>query len=237
MMTDPAREQSITRFGLRPLPGAAHVTNTQIEQARREARCCRSERIQAANEAVDAYLRESGTRNYQAAFRHIQRTRPELFAGTQVPMGLMAANFNPYHDKLGRFTTKDGAAGGGDDGLDGQGGGQTKHASIRGHAYNSKDFQTCVAASIRSLIAAGTRIAYPAKTTSKRNSPRQQKSSLQNPTRELTGLAKVYRQPPATTEHLCNRCSPITAVSPPFNRATLPFSNSPTLSSARDSLP
>ena len=81
--------------------------------------------------------------------------RPELFAGTQVPAGPVAANFNPYHDKLGRFTTKDGAAGGRrHDGLDGQGGGQTKHASIRGHAYNSKDFQTCVAASIRSLIAA-----------------------------------------------------------------------------------
>ena len=154
MMTDPAREQSITRFGLRPLPGASHVTDTQIEQARREAKCRRSERIQAANEAVDAYLRESGTRNYPAAFRHIQRTRPELFAEAQVPAGPVAANFNPYHDKLGRFTTKDGAAGGGDDGLDGQGGGQTKHASIRGHAYNSKDFQTCVAASIRSLIAA-----------------------------------------------------------------------------------
>ena len=154
MMTDPAREQSITRFGLRPLPGASHVTDTQIEQARREARHRRSERIQTANDAVDAYLRESGTRNDPAAFRHIQRTRPELFAGTQVPMGPVAANFNPYHDKLGRFTTKDGASDGRNDGLDGQGGGRTKPASIRGHAYNSKDLQTCVAASIRSLIAA-----------------------------------------------------------------------------------
>ena len=111
MMTDPAREQRITRFGLRPLPGASHVTDAQIEQARREARHRRPERIQTANDAVDAYLRESGTRNDPAAFRHIQRARPELFAGTQVPADLMAvANFNPYHDRLGRFTTKDGAA-------------------------------------------------------------------------------------------------------------------------------
>ena len=79
-------------------------------RARRELGRRRGERLRTANEAVDAYLRTSGTRNYQAAFAHVQRTRPELFADMQVPAHeVLAGNFNPNHDQLGRFTTRDGA--------------------------------------------------------------------------------------------------------------------------------
>ena len=88
-----------------PLPGTA------AERERQATRHQQAERIQAANQAVDEYMRTSGTRNYQQAFLHIQDTRPELFAGIQVPThGRAAANFNPFHDQLGRFTTSDGAA-------------------------------------------------------------------------------------------------------------------------------
>ena len=93
--------------------------------------------IQAANDAVAEHLRATGTRNYPAAFAHVQRTWPELFAGMQVPAGLVAAgNFNPFHDKLGRFTTKDGAPDRRNDGLDGQGGGQT--TAPKGKKYDGK---------------------------------------------------------------------------------------------------
>ena len=64
----------------------------------------RFDRIQAANEAVDACLRASGTRDYQAAFLHVQATRPELFADMHDPSGsVAAANFNPYHDPMGKL--------------------------------------------------------------------------------------------------------------------------------------
>ena len=56
-------------------------------------------------------MRASGIRHCQQAFLHIQDTRPELFADRQMPAhGRAAANFNPFHDQLGRFTTRDGAA-------------------------------------------------------------------------------------------------------------------------------
>ena len=115
-------------------------------------------RIQAANEAVDAWMRADGTRDYQAAFLHVQATRPELFADMQDPSGSLAANFNPYHDELGKFTTSGGAV---------APHGRQHHArpaqrragkkasprSIAGYAFDSEDFATCVAAAIRSLIA------------------------------------------------------------------------------------
>ena len=70
----------------------------------------RLRRIQAANGAVDAYMRASGTDDYRAAFLHIQQTRPDLFAGMQDPSHVVtAANFNPYHDPRGKFTTSDDA--------------------------------------------------------------------------------------------------------------------------------
>ena len=45
----------------------------------------RAARIQAANEAVDAYMKAAGTSDYQAAFVHVQRTKPELFQEMQQP--------------------------------------------------------------------------------------------------------------------------------------------------------
>jgi hypothetical protein len=139
----------------RTTANATCTTDAQFAHSPAEVLRRRRERIQAANEAVDEYMRASDTRDYRAAFRHIERTRPELFAQMQVPAGTKAAeNFNPYHDQRGRFTTGDGAKGKTDDGLDGRGGGgEAKPPSIRGHAYDSRDFQTCVVASIRSLIA------------------------------------------------------------------------------------
>ena len=96
MMHNPARDPLIARFGLQPLPGATRVTDAQIEQAHAKEKRRRWERIQAGNDAVDTYMRESGTRNYPAAFRHILRTRQDLFAGMQDPSGVVAAaNFNP----------------------------------------------------------------------------------------------------------------------------------------------
>ena len=80
---------------------AANVRQTRVAE--------RLSRTQAANDAVEAYMRASGTTNYRAAFLHIQETRPELFADRRDPVHLVAANFNPNHDRLGRVTTSDGA--------------------------------------------------------------------------------------------------------------------------------
>ena len=45
----------------------------------------RATRIQAANEAVDAHMKATGTSDYQAAFVHVQRTKPDLFKDMQLP--------------------------------------------------------------------------------------------------------------------------------------------------------
>ena len=45
----------------------------------------RATRIQAANEAVDAHMKATGTSDYQAAFVHVQRTKPDLFQDMQLP--------------------------------------------------------------------------------------------------------------------------------------------------------
>ena len=51
-----------------------------------------------------------GGRFNSAELYAILRTRPDLFADMQDPSGVVvAANFNPYHDQLGRFTTSDDA--------------------------------------------------------------------------------------------------------------------------------
>ena len=71
---------------LSPL-AAERQARRQAEQAHEEKLRQRGARIQAANEAVHAYMRESGTRNYPQAFGYIQRTRPELFAQMQVLAG------------------------------------------------------------------------------------------------------------------------------------------------------
>ena len=87
MTTDSTRNVLITRLGLRPLAGATQVTDAQLRRAlaaeaeaalqpqraaerrarlqteREERGRRRCARIRAANEAVDAYLRTSGTRN------------------------------------------------------------------------------------------------------------------------------------------------------------------------------
>ena len=120
----------------------------------------RRARMLAVNDAVSDYMRESGTRDYSAAFNHIVRTRSDLFAGMQDSSGLLAAaNFNPYHDQTGRFTTSDGAEGGRDDGLDGQGGGQTKPASIAQYAYpreGNQNYNRCPLYSLQTIIASKT---------------------------------------------------------------------------------
>ena len=107
---------------------AHNEARLQAERERSEALRRRLRRIQAVNDAVDAHLRVTGTSDYGAAFAHIQRTRPELFAdmhlpACDVPTGrarssqpvsnaaahVAAGNFNPYHDDIGRFTTSDDA--------------------------------------------------------------------------------------------------------------------------------
>lgn len=99
-----------------PSGGRLHarlVAKHQAEQQRAKLQRQRHTRIQAANDAVEDYLRKSGTRDGSAAFAHIRRTRPDLFADMQEPAGLVpAANFNPNHDELGRFASGDGAGGG-----------------------------------------------------------------------------------------------------------------------------
>ena len=116
-------------FAQTQVPARCRTVANSSEQARQERLHRRWERIQAANDAVDEYMRTSGTTNYQAAFNHIERTRPELFADMQVPPGLPMASIeriangatapavandgnkggDPYHDILGRFTTREGA--------------------------------------------------------------------------------------------------------------------------------
>ena len=198
MTTDSTRNALIARLGLLPLAGTTHVTDAQIRQAlaaedyaalqpqraaerrarlqaereREERGRRRFERIRAANEAVDEYMRTSGTRNYQAAFNHIQHTRPELFAEVQVPAHeAVAENFNPNHDRLGRFTTSDGAVaphgrehrsdfGAPSVRINAIGQPQATPAStgsIAGYGFDSNNFSTCVPASIRSLIATKNR--------------------------------------------------------------------------------
>ena len=71
MANDLVENSLPTLFCLSPLPG-----ETPSKLAWREARF---RRIRVANEAVAAYMRTSGSTNYQSAFMHVQRTRPELF--------------------------------------------------------------------------------------------------------------------------------------------------------------
>ena len=83
----------------------------------------------------------------------------------------VAGNFNPNHDQLGRFTTSDDAVAPHDPGhladfgasslrIDAVGQPQTaptSAGSIAGYGFESANFNTCVAASIRSLIATKNR--------------------------------------------------------------------------------
>ena len=45
----------------------------------------RAERIQAANEAVDARMKETGSIDYAAAFAWAQKNKPDLFRDMQIP--------------------------------------------------------------------------------------------------------------------------------------------------------
>ena len=50
-----------------------------------EAAMARATRIQTVNRTVDAHMKSTGSKDYQAAFVHIQRTQPELFLDTPLP--------------------------------------------------------------------------------------------------------------------------------------------------------